>query len=94
MLNQELWQTSPDGEFFSCENNLRIVIRRCGGYTRYVVLYRGTKDARHPEMLLGSGTESDLTTAMIAARRAATRIGFVLTQRLTTRTDRASRPGR
>lgn len=81
MIGQELWRTDQTGELSASIDKLRLVIRRCDGYARYLILHRTTHGGTYPEIMLGSGTESDVRTAMIAARRAAMRIAFILAER-------------
>jgi hypothetical protein len=71
-----LWHADPNGEFFAVVDDLRLIIRSCDGFARYLILQRGARD-----IMLGSGTEIDVSKAMVAAQRAAERTRFILAQR-------------
>jgi hypothetical protein len=74
------WHTNSNGELSATVHDLRVIIRPCAGYIRYLILRHDTR-AECPEVLLRSGTESDVSRAMIAARLAAERAELVLSHR-------------
>jgi hypothetical protein len=78
----KFWHADPNGELSAVLDDLRLIIRQRDGFTRYLILQRGGR-----EIMLGSGTESDVSQAMIAAQHAAERIAFILSQRARTRTS-------
>jgi hypothetical protein len=79
-MSQELWHTNLNGELSATVHDLRLIIRHCGEYSRYLILQRSA-NSDYPEIMLGSGTESDVSKAMVAATRAAMRAELILSQR-------------
>jgi hypothetical protein len=79
--DHEIWRTEPDGERSAMLRNLRLIVRSSRDCARYMILRRATDNGECPEVLLESGTESNLNAAMVAARRAATRIEGMLADR-------------
>ena len=74
--HQDVWRTEPDGSVAVEVGGYRLVVRlpeQAGGPVRFLVLRRGERDDR-PPALVGSGTESDLRTAMRSAARMADRL--------------------
>jgi hypothetical protein len=80
-VSQEFWHADPNGELSATVHGLRLIIRRCDGFSRYLILQRSAH-GNYPEIMVGSGTESDVSKAMVAARRAAMRTDFILSHRL------------
>lgn len=70
------WHADHNGELSAVVDDLRLIIRSGDGFARYLILQRGARD-----IMIGSGTESDLGKAMVAAQRAAERTQFILAQR-------------
>jgi hypothetical protein len=71
-----VWRLDPNGALSAVIDDLRLVIHPCDGVTRYLILQRGA-----PEVMLGSGNESNLSKAKAAALSAAERTQFILFQR-------------
>src|ERR1700733_13975207 len=86
MPSDRSWHTDPNGELSAVVDDLRLIIRQCAGFIRYLILQRGMR-----EIMLGSGTESDVSTAMVAAQSAAERTQFILAQRRSANSDRRAR---
>jgi len=81
-VSQDFWHADSNGELSTTVHDLRLIIRQRDGFSRYLILQRSTH-GDYPETMLGSGTESDVSKAMIAARRAAMRAEhLVLSRRL------------
>jgi hypothetical protein len=82
MLGHEIWLRGPDGELFAVAHSLKLIVRQSGCFVRYLILHRGVHGGRERhETMLASGTEANENAAMIAARRAAMRISFMLDKR-------------
>jgi hypothetical protein len=75
------WQLEADGQLSAAVQNLRLVIRKAEGCVRYLILRRSPRNGGFPEIMLSSGTESNLDAAMMAARRVAIRIESILAER-------------
>jgi hypothetical protein len=74
MAGHEIWHTEPDGDVSAVVQNLKLIVRKDNAYTRYLVL-RGSGQGRdYADVLLASGSEYDVSAAMIAATRIAIRI--------------------
>jgi hypothetical protein len=78
---QDVWRTEPSGDLSMVVRNLRLIIRKCSGFTRFLVLKRAAHGRRRPEAFLSSGMETNVDAAKLAAKRTATRLETVLANR-------------
>lgn len=67
------WQTGQGGVLTLDTGELRLVVMEVSGSVRFMVLRPPTGARAGPEMLLGSGTEDSVQSAMAAAERMAAR---------------------
>jgi len=74
MAGHEIWHTEPDGDLSAVVQNLKLIVRRDNAYTRYLVLRGAGQGWGHADVILASGSEYDVSAAMIAATRTANRI--------------------
>jgi hypothetical protein len=81
MLGHEVWCRASDGHLFAVAHSLKLIIRRSGCYARYLILQCGVNGREAHEIMLASGTEANENAAMIAARRGAMGISFMLVRR-------------
>jgi len=81
-MSPKSWHTEPDGRMSALVHNLKLVIRTFDDCARYVILQPATYGRNDLEVLLASGTEPNVSSAIIAASRAAARIRLMLTERL------------
>ena len=81
MLGHEIWLRGTDGVLSAVVHSLKLVVRQSGCYARYLILQRGVNGRQGHEIMLASGTEANENAAMIAARRGAMRISFMLDER-------------
>jgi hypothetical protein len=80
VLEYEICHRSPDGQLCAAVDSLSLIIRKSGDYTRFLILQR-SHGKKGQDAMLASGTEPNVDAAMIAARRAVTRIASVLDER-------------
>ena len=80
-MDREIWHREPDGSVSTEIPGLKIIVRKSDGCARYVILQRAGDGRSCVEALLSSGTEPNLDAAIAAARKAATRIDIMLTER-------------
>ncbi len=67
------WRFEPGGVHTLDIGVLHLVVMQVCGQVRFMVLRRPTGAEAGPEMLLGSGTEDNVPSAMAAAERMAAR---------------------
>ena len=79
-MDREIWHTGPDGSVSTEIPGLKIIVRKSDGCARYVIL-QSAGYGSCAEVMLSSGTEPNVDAAILAARRAATRIDVMLTAR-------------
>lgn len=58
-----IWDVAPNGELSARIDDLKVVIRRTTGFTRFLLMACQTSKAEGTELLLESGSEDDLRTA-------------------------------
>ena len=80
-VEHEIWHEEADGHFSAEVPGLRLIVRKSDNCARYVILQRAGYGRSCVEVMLSSGTESNVDAAMVAARKAATRIDIMLTER-------------
>jgi hypothetical protein len=79
---REAWLIAPTGELWTLTQSLRLVIQRFDGFARFLVLRRSARDKQSREMILSSGTATDVNAAKAAARQTATRLEAIFACRL------------
>ena len=70
----EPWLVEPNGDLSILTQTLRLNIRSFDGFARFLVLRRPARGKRDAEVLLSSGTATNVNTAKAAAQQAATRL--------------------
>lgn len=73
-MQRELWKTEPNGVLSAEAGNFRLIVQapeQVGGIVRFQVLRQEIKGSL--EILVGSGNEADIITAMTAAEQMADR---------------------
>ena len=80
-MDHETWRTELDGQLSVEVRDLKLIVRRSDACARYVILQRGRSGGMCAEVMLSSGTEANVEAAMVAAKRVATRIDFMLAER-------------
>ena len=79
-MEHEIWRREADGHLSAEVPGLKLIVRKLDNCARYVFLRRAD-DRSYAEDMLSSGTEPSVDAAIGAARRAAARIGIILTER-------------
>ena len=72
-MQRNPWQIEPGGMHTLDIGVLHLVVMQVTGQVRFMVLRRPMGTEAGPEMLLGSGTEDSVPSAMAAAERMAAR---------------------
>lgn len=72
-MEQAIWQTEPGGVLTSHLGKHRLVVERVNGWVRYQVFQRGCVTDVGGLVLLVSGNQDDVRTAMDAAEQVAKR---------------------
>ena len=80
-MDHETWRTELDSQISVEVRDLKLIVRRSDACARYVILQRGRSGGMCAEVMLSSGTEANVEAAMVAAKRVATRIDFMLAER-------------
>jgi hypothetical protein len=80
-VEHEIWHEEADGHLSAEVPGLRLVVRKSDNCARYVILRRAGYGKSCAEIMLSSGTEPNVDAAIAAARKAATRIEIMLTER-------------
>jgi hypothetical protein len=80
-MEHDVWRVEPSGDQSMVVHKLRLIIGRCGGFTRFLVLKRSAHGECRSEALLSSGMETNVDAAKLAATRTATRLETVLANR-------------
>ena len=70
-----------EGRFSAEVPGLRLIVRKSDNCARYVIFQRAGYGGSCAEVMLSSGTEPNVDAAIAAARKAATRIDIMLTER-------------
>jgi hypothetical protein len=78
MVQHEAWLIEPSGELSTVTQSLRLVVRGCDGFTRFLIFRLSAPDRQCGDMILSSGTAPDVNAAKAAARQTATRLETVL----------------
>ena len=81
MVQREAWLSGPSGELSTLTQSLRLVIRRFDGFARFLVFKRPAPNNQSREMILSSGTATNVNAAKAAARHTAARLEAVLSCR-------------
>jgi hypothetical protein len=74
----ESWLVEPNGDLSTLTQTLRLNVRCFDGFARYLVLRRSARGERDAEVLLSSGTATNMNKAKAAAQQAATRLESML----------------
>ena len=74
----ESWLVEPNGDLSMLTQRLRLIIRRFDGCARFLVLKRPARGERDAEVLLSSGTATNVSKAKDAAQHAGTRLETTL----------------
>ena len=80
-MEPEIWRPVSDGQVSAEALGLRLIVCKCDTYARYVIIHGTRSDGGCDESMLSSGTEPNLETAMVTAKRVAARIGLMLAER-------------
>ncbi len=72
-MQRDPWRFEQGGMHTLDIGVLHLVVMQASGQVRFMVLRRPTGAGAGPEMLLGSGTEDSVPSAMAAAERMAAR---------------------
>ncbi|MCW3476737.1 hypothetical protein [Limobrevibacterium gyesilva] len=72
---QQRWQSEPTGMISAERAGFRLIIHRpaAEGFVRFLVI-DNRQAGKHPQALVASGTEEDVTSAKAAAERMAARL--------------------
>lgn len=81
MFDKQFWSAERDGQLSAVVGSLRLLVRSSDDCARFLIVHQSTHDNSYSN-LLASGTESNVNAAMAAARKAATRIEYILADRL------------
>jgi hypothetical protein len=74
----EPWLVEQNGDLSTVTQRLRLIIRKFEGFVRFLVLRRSASEKRGSEVLLSSGTATNVSTAKAAAQRTAVRLESML----------------
>jgi hypothetical protein len=80
-VEHEIWRRDADGHLTAEASGLKLIVRKLDNCARYMILQRAGDGRPCAEVMLSSGTESNVDAAITAARKAATRIDIMLTER-------------
>jgi hypothetical protein len=80
-VEHEIWHKDAEGHLSAEVPGLKLIVRKSDNCARYVILRCPGYDVSGAEVLLSSGTEPSVDAAIVAARKAATRIDIMLTER-------------
>jgi hypothetical protein len=78
VVQHEAWLSGSTGELSTLTQSLRLVIRRFDGFARFLVFKRRAPNRQCREMILSSGTATNVNAAKAAARQTATRLEAIL----------------
>jgi hypothetical protein len=70
----EPWLVEQNGDLSTVTQRLRLIIRKFDGFARFLVLRQSARKKRDAEVLLSSGTATNVSTAKAAAQRTAARL--------------------
>ena len=84
MLGREEWHADTDEQSSATVRSLKLMIRKADNCARYLVFGRVGSDEAACEIMLASGTEPNVSEAMMAAERTAARIEPIFAGRLKT----------
>jgi len=74
----EPWLVEQNGDLSTVTQRLRLIIRRFDGFARFLVLRLSAREKRDAEVLLSSGTATNVSTAKTAAQQTAVRLESML----------------
>jgi hypothetical protein len=80
-VEHEIWHKDAEGHLSAEVPGLKLIVRKSDNCARYVILRCTGHDVSCAEAMLSSGTEPSVDAAIAAARKAATRIDIMLTER-------------
>jgi hypothetical protein len=80
-VDHEMWRRVSDGRLSAEFAGLRLIVRKSDAYARYVILGRSGHGGSSAEVMLSSGTETNVEAAILAATKVAARIDLMLAER-------------
>lgn len=72
------WLIDPNGDLSTLTQTLQLNVRSFDGFARYLVMRRSVHGKRDAEVLLSSGTATNMNKAKAVAQQAATRLEAML----------------